>query len=141
MQSIWREFDELVEKMFRFVSGKCVVLWGYGYSGWFIEHLFRRRNKQIDVIIDADTHTRTYTPYYIRRLDQKTTAIIITFTPDEETLDYLAGLGYQENVSYCCLRKLFYGENTSNALGYFRYLESQYKVNIKESTGGAVVAQ
>ena len=130
MRQVWKEFDESVEKMFRFVSGKCVALWGYDSGGWFIEHLFRRRNKQIEYIIDIKPITRAYTPYYIRRLDPKTTAILITFAPDEKVLEYLSALGYQENVNYCCLRKLFYGENVSLLLSYCRYLENKFEVDI-----------
>ena len=46
---IWTEFENTVVRMFRFVNGKQVVLWGYERSGWFIEHLFKRNNKQIAV--------------------------------------------------------------------------------------------
>lgn len=49
---MWDEFEQLVNEMFGFVNGKKVVLWGYERSGWFIEHLFRRYNKQIEYIVD-----------------------------------------------------------------------------------------
>lgn len=130
MRDIWKEFNDAAEKMFRFVSGKCVVLWGYDPGGWFAEHLFRRRNKQIDFIIDANPISRAYNPYYIRHLDPKTTAILITFAPDEQVVEYLSGFGYQENVNYCCLRKLFYGENVPYPPGYCRYLERKFGVDI-----------
>ena len=55
MKSIWKEFDEFVNKLFYFTNGKYTVLWGYGLSGLFVHHLFSRVNRKIEYIVDDNS--------------------------------------------------------------------------------------
>lgn len=94
---IWTEFENTVDRMFRFVNGKQVVLWGYERSGWFIEHLFKRNNKQIECIID-DSCTISFKlhlsrSFILREMDKETVAVLLTFEEDKKVKSFLEGLG------------------------------------------------
>ncbi len=137
---IWTEFENTVVRMFRFVNGKQVVLWGYERSGWFIEHLFKRNNKQIECIID-DSCTISFKlhlsrSFILREMDKETVAVLLTFEEDKKVKSFLEGLGYIEGKNFIFLRKLFYGDNTKRKLSYYDWLEYKYDVDIINAKGG-----
>lgn len=49
---LWQTLDIKLDKIFQLLNGRLAILWGYGQSGRFLEHIFRRRNRNLDYIID-----------------------------------------------------------------------------------------
>ena len=46
----WQALDVKLNEIFRMLNGRQVILWGYGQSGCFLEHIFRKKNRNIDYI-------------------------------------------------------------------------------------------
>jgi len=133
MGNIWREFDKKTEELFRFTNGKQIVLWGYGRSGWFIEHLFQRKNCRIEYIVDDGDLCRKlklYCSFVIKDMDKDTTAVILTFKHDEKAEKFLEKAGYKKGEHYIYARDLFYGANDERPLSYYDWLEEKYGMDI-----------
>jgi len=133
MNHIWNGFDNSVREMFRFTSGKTVVLWGYGWGGWFVEHLFKKNNKKIEYIVDDNDKIRVNSSYIIRSLDINSTVILITCLRDERISEYLEKLGYGEGDNFYYVKKWFNMENSKESLSYLHYLEENFKLDISEN--------
>lgn len=132
-KDIWNDFDEKTEELFRFTNGKQVVLWGYGYSGWFIEHLFQRKNRSIEYIVDdgdLSCKLKLYCSFILKDMDKDTTAVILTFKHDENAEKLLEEAGYKRNEHYIYARDLFYGENDKRMCSYHNWLEEHYKMDL-----------
>lgn len=135
---MWKEFDKAVYKMFQFVNGKKTVLWGYGQSGYFIEHLFRQCNKKIDYIIDDSPTIHVKLPVSrsveIKYMDRDTHAVLLAFSRDRKVDEYLEKLGYQEKINYVYLKDLFYTGNCELKikLSYYDWLEYTYGLDIAQ---------
>ena len=118
-------FDEKINKLYRFTSGKTIVVWGYGTGGFFVEHLLKKRNRSVDCFIDNDISSRVHNPYYLRNIDSKTTVIIITFSKDDDTVLFLNSLGFSEGKNILFVKELFFNKAVySEPVGYIRYLEA-----------------
>ncbi len=51
-RQLWQMLDTELDKIFQLLNGRQAILWGHGQSGRFLEHIFRRRNRNWDYIID-----------------------------------------------------------------------------------------
>lgn len=136
---IWTEFDQFVRKIFYFTNGKRVVLWGYGLSGFFIQHLFSRSNRKIEYIID-DGSMNPKIPIMrsceVNDITPDTCAVILSGEYDSEKEKFLAERGFKEKLHYIYARKYLY-ENMNNQniwknLSYYDYLENKFNVDIVE---------
>lgn len=136
---MWEEFDNAVNEMFRFVNGKKVVLWGYERSGWFIEHLFKRHNKQIEYIVDDSSgmsfKLHIFRSFILEGMDKDTVAVLLTFADDEKARSFLEKSGYREGVNFMFLRDIFYNGNRDRKLSYYDWLEYKYGVDITGMKG------
>lgn len=136
---IWNEFNEVTKQIFKFVSGKKVILWGYGRSGWFIEHLFKKNHKQIEYIIDdgvsISPKLKIYRSFILKEMDKDTIAVLIAFPKQQEVLEQLSQYGLQEYTHFAFLGDLFYGEEykqIQKPLSYYDWLEYRYHMDILE---------
>lgn len=96
---IWSEFDEFVQKMFYFVNGKQVVLWGYESSGFFIEHLFSRSNRRIEYIVEdmsLNPKIRVMRSIEIEHINPCTCAVILSGDYDEQKNDFWKNVGLRK---------------------------------------------
>ena len=131
---MWEEFDQSVNEMFRFINGKRVVLWGYERSGWFIEHLFKRNNKQIEYRVDDSSSMsfklQIFRSFILESMDKDCVAVLLTFADDGKAKNYLEKLGYREGINYIFVRKIFYRGIAERKLSYYDWLEYKYDVDI-----------
>lgn len=133
---LWKEFDEKLDQIFRMANGRVIILWGYGQSGQFLEHVFKRRNRILDYIIDnhkqfpAKLHV--YTTNILQELDNRNCFIICAFPENDEYEAVLRKYGYEEHVSYINLSKELYGENNKR-VSYYDWLEHCYGVEIVDA--------
>lgn len=131
---MWDEFEQSVNEMFRFVNGKKVVLWGYERSGWFIEHLFRRYNKQIEYIVDDSVNMsfklHIFRSFILESLNKDCVAVLLTFADDGKARSYLEKLGFREGKNFMFVRYIFYHGNTKRKLSYYDWLEYKYDMDI-----------
>lgn len=130
---IWDAFEARLKELFLLCNGKTVVLWGYGYSGRFIEHVFRRHGKQVELRIDADGKKRgVERPALLGRLDPDAHIVLVTFPPGQEELAQLASHGFQKNESYVPLVEFFYGADEVRVLSYHDWLEHVTPIDIRK---------
>lgn len=58
-----------------------IVLWEYERSGWFMEHIFNIRNKQIEHIVDDNNHMsfklHIFHSFIFRKFGQKRSGCFI----------------------------------------------------------------
>lgn len=131
---MWSDFENSVNEIFQFVNGKKVVLWGYERSGWFIEHLFKRNNKQIEYIIDDSFNIsfklKISRSVILESMDKETVAVLLTFADDGKARTFLENLGYIEGVNFIFLRDIFYHGDSNRKLSYYDWLEYKYGLDI-----------
>lgn len=131
---MWDDFENSVNEMFQFVNGKKVVLWGYERSGWFIEHLFKRYNKQIEYIIDDSFNIsfklQIFRSFILENIDKETVSVLLTFADDGKVRAFLENLGYIEGVNFIFLRDIFYRGGSDRKLSYYDWMEYKYGVDI-----------
>lgn len=129
----WQALDTKLNKIFRLLNGRQVILWGYGQSGRFLEHIFRKRNRNLDYIIDNykeyPSQLRIYTTSILQELDSRNCFIICAFPENEESRNILLEYGYEEYVSYIYLHKELC-ENDGRKISYYDWLEYFYGVDI-----------
>ncbi|MCM1415711.1 MAG: hypothetical protein NC430_07275 [bacterium] len=134
----WQVLDVKLNEMFRMLNGRQVILWGYGQSGCFLEHIFARKNRKIDYIVDNfkryPSRLHIYTPSFIQELDCRNCFVICTFPEDDESRSFLAECGFEEYVSYINLNKYLFG-NDSRKLSYYDWLEHYYGADIVTGEG------
>jgi len=134
---MWAEFCRREKELFRLTNAKKVVLWGYGYSGFFIEHLFHRTNRAIEYIVDdspsAHCKLKIDRSFIIRNLDSDTHVILLTFKRDDNVIAFLEECGYKEGTSFIFVRDIFYEEEMEalRKLSYYDWLEYWYRVDIQ----------
>lgn len=136
---IWREFDEFVNRIFYFTNGKCIVLWGYGLSGLFIQHLFSRVNRKIEYIVDDSSMNPKISVMRsceIEDIIPETYAVIISEERDEKKEAFLEMRGFKEGIHYIYARKYLYSSINSEDLwkniSYYEFLENKYGADIVE---------
>lgn len=102
---------------------------GGGVSGQFINYVFKRNNKIIDYVVDKKHSMYTYRPYILRTLNPKFTRVIITFSIDKETADFLESYGYNKGCEYEEITTWFckYGHKI---LGFENWIEYNYDLDI-----------
>ncbi|MEZ3518134.1 MAG: class I SAM-dependent methyltransferase [Lachnospiraceae bacterium] len=132
---MWQKFDSYKRALFKLCNGKEICLWGYGYSGRFIEHLFCRDNKEIKCILDdsptMDCKLDVERSLLLKELRTDTHIVLCAFRRDETTVKFLTELGYVENESFVFVREWFYGDtDTNRKLSYYDYLEFLYGCDI-----------
>jgi len=115
-------FDTKINQLFEFTSGKTVAIYGYGYSGQFIENVYKRVNKTIDIIIDDNPSVYKEDSYYIRALDPATTAIIVTFNAAQNVLHYLNSLGFFVDKNVFLLKNIIPPPPPHTRKNYAKYI-------------------
>lgn len=134
----WQTLDAKLNEIFRMLNGRQVILWGYGQSGCFLEHIFAKKNRNIDYIIDNfkryPSRLRVYTSSIIRELDHRNCFVICAFPEDDACRSFLAECGYEEYISYINLNKELFG-NDGRKLSYYDWLEYYYGVDIVAGEG------
>lgn len=132
---MWQEFEAAKRAMFRLCNGKEVCLWGYGYSGRFCEHLFRRGNRTIKYILDdsktIDCKLDIERSFLLQELSPDTHVVLCAFPREEKAVAFLTQLGYVEGENFIFIRELFYGDkDVSKKLSYYDWLEYRYGLDI-----------
>lgn len=136
---IWKEFDEFISNMFYFTNGKRIVLWGYGLSGLFIQHLFTRANRKIEYIVD-DSSMNPKIPILrsceIEDIIPEICVVIVSGERDEKKDVFLEERGFKEGIHYIYARKYLYCSLNSGDLwkniSYYEFLENKFGVDIVE---------
>ncbi len=126
-RDIWEGFYGRLYELFSLIGGRKVILWGYGTSGRFVEHLFMRNNRRITSIIDTHNEGEEHveSPRIIDDSDPLGCFVILTFDMDKEVEKKLYSNAYKKDLDFVYIRAFFYG---NNGLGkpfdsYQRYLE------------------
>ena len=105
---IWDAFEARLRSLFLHCNGKQVVIWGYGHSGRFLEHVFRRHGKQIELRMDADGKVRgVERPVILGQLDPETHVVLLTFPPTEDVIERLERHGFRRGTSYLPVVEFF----------------------------------
>lgn len=132
---MWTSFETKKRELFKLCNGKEICIWGYGYGGRFLEHLFRRENKKIEYVIDnsgmIDHKLNLEHSFIFKELDKDTHIILVTFIKDRKVVEFLTQLGYEENKNLVFVRNWFYDiTNADRKLSYYDWLESSYNLDI-----------
>lgn len=121
---IWDAFEARLRSLFLHCNGKQVVIWGYGHSGRFLEHVFRRHGKQIELRMDADGKVRgVERPVILGQLDPETHVVLLTFPPTEDVIERLERHGFRRGTSYLPVVEFFYGREEVRGLNYHDWIE------------------
>ena len=132
---IWKDFSERLHRLFEFTNGKKIIIWGYGYSGWFLEHLFRQANRQVEYFVDDGKISRklnVYRSFILEDLDKDTHAVILSFQHDDKAESFLEKAGYIKDIHYIYARDIFYGEAVERPLSYYGWMEHRYALDIQK---------
>ncbi len=133
---IWKQFENAKALLFDFINAKQVILWGYEYNAYFIEHMFKISNKNIEYIVE-DGNVNPRIPITrsceLTDLSPNKHAVILTGDYSMEVEQFLQKNGFQKNEHYIYAKDLFLksGDEKRN-ISYFGYLESYYHVDITE---------
>jgi len=132
---MWEGFEAKKKALFRLCNGKKICLWGYGYSGRFCEHLFRRAHKEIEYIIDdsasIDHKLNVERSFILKELDKDTHVVLLAFAREKRVIEFLTKLGYEENENFVFIREWFYGDEVKNRkLSYYDWLEHLYDIDV-----------
>lgn len=132
--NIWDEFENAKLKLFDFVNAKQVILWGYEYNGYFLEHLFKLANKKIEFIVDdGNINPRIQITRSCELVDLSPDkyAVIISGEYDKIIEEFLENKSFKKNKNYIYAKDVFLksGQEKRN-ISYFGYLESHYDVDI-----------
>lgn len=131
MREIWDEFEKATNVMMHSVNGKQIALWGYGYSGWFVEHILGIRGRKVDYRFDVDVPNKIDCdpPTMIYELNWDTCFMIITLDASEDVLDRIERMGIFEGKNYLFAKKL-YSLNNNAKLNYYTWLENWFDLDI-----------
>lgn len=136
---IWTELDKFIEKMFYLTNGKQVVLWGYGLSGFFIQHLFSRANRKIEYIVDDNSMNPKIPIMRSCEMSDITPDIYMIILSEERDIEkerFLSERGFIEGYHYIYARKYLYIDIGSQDLwkniSYYEYLENKFDADIVE---------
>lgn len=127
---VWEKFNDKMLELYRHTNGKKVIIWGYGYVGAFIAHVFKRNNRCVDIIIDENPQIKAKRRYILERLMKEECFIILTMIKDNAVEKYLDHLGFRENIDYIYLRKLFFPDDEKKRVSYYDYLEYYYGLDL-----------
>lgn len=137
---LWNEMDTKIESSIKNSNGKNIVIWGYGYSGKFIEHWFKRRNKKIEFFIDDHKdipyQMKVFTSSILSEIDSKDYFIICCFNRDDESEKILIENGYIEKQSYIYLLDCI-GDGYDRKISYYDWLDYFYNTNISSLVNNA----
>lgn len=136
MREIWDDFEKAVNGMMHSVNGKQVALWGYGYSGWFIEHILGVHGRKVDYRFDVDISNKIACdpPTMLYELNWETCFLIITIDASEEVTARIGRLGIKEGKNYLFAKKIF-GMGRNGRLNYYTWLESRLDLDISGVKG------
>lgn len=126
---IWKEFDEKSDCMINNCRNKEVYIWGYGASGWFVEHLLKRYGITEIKAIDKNPNIKAYRPYYIRFIKPSESVLLLTFIPSKYDEQWLGQLGFKKDVNYIVIKEL-YDMDGKGFISYERYLDCKYGTDI-----------
>ena len=126
---IWIDFDKKTEQLLEICKNKDIYIWGYGVSGWFIEHILKRNRISSYKVIDKNPNIKAYRPYYIKFIEPEESILLLSFIPSESDKQYLKQLGFKENKNYMVIKKL-YGIDKKGIISYERYLDCRYGLDI-----------
>ena len=126
---IWAEFDEKTNYLERTCRNKVVYIWGYGLSGWFVEHILKRNGITNIKAIDTNPNIKAFRPYYIKFLNPKESVLLLTFEPGESDEKYLSDLGFKKGLNYIVIKEL-YDIDQKGFISYERYLDCRYGLDI-----------
>ena len=136
---VWQDFNNFVKRMFYFTNGKRIVLWGYGLSGFFIQHLFSRVNRKIEYIVDDSSMNPKISivrSCEITNITPDCYVVILSENYDREKEKFLSERGFIENIHYIYARKYLYeslnSKNIWKGISYYEYLENIFNVDIVE---------
>ena len=131
MRFIWNEFEKSTNVVMRSVNGKQIALWGYGYSGWFIEHILNVRGRRVDYKFDSNVSHKIdcNPPTMITELNWDTCFMIITLDVSEEVVSRIGHLRLCEGINYLFAKKL-YNMNGYINLNYYTWLEKHFDLDI-----------
>lgn len=131
MRDAWRKFEEATNVMMRSVNGKQIALWGYGYSGWFVEHILSVHGRKVDYRFDVDVSNKIDCdpPTMIYELNWDTCFMIITVDSSDETFGKIDRMGISEGKHYLFAKKL-YNMNRDVNLNYYTWLENRFGLDI-----------
>ena len=131
MRDFWKEFEKATNVMMRSVNGKQIALWGYGYSGWFIEHILGIRGRKVDFRFDDDVSNKIdcNPSTMIYELNWNTCFMIITEDATEDVIGRINRLGISEGKDYLFVNKL-YGVYGDTKLNYYTWLEERFNLDI-----------
>ena len=136
MSGLWTEFDKRMDEAFRQSNGKKVVVWGYGASGKFLAHYFRRKNRIIDVIIDDNANfpfeMHVFQSVILDELSSSDYFVICDFAEESNVDQILESHGYIRDVSYIWLRK-WLGQEYSRKVSYYDWLDYRLGTDISEA--------
>ena len=134
---LWKDFEEAKNVLFSFINGKQVILWGYDYNAYFLEHLFRLSNKNIEYIVDdgsMNPRLRITRSCELLDFSPDIYAVIITKAYDSLLENYLQHNGFHKNINYVYAKDVFLRqtneERQSENISYFGYLENRYDIDI-----------
>lgn len=127
---VWKKFHDKTLELFKYTNGKKVIIWGYGQVGSFVEHLFKRNNRFPEIIIEDNLQIKVKRRYVLETLRKEECFVILTMIKDKEVEAYLNQLGFQENINYIYVRKLFFPDNAEKKVSYYDYLEYYYGLDL-----------
>jgi len=128
---IWDAFEARLRDLFLLCNGKQVVIWGYGHSGRFLDHVFRRHGKQVEVRMDASGKVRgVERPAILSHLDPETHVVLLTFPLSGDVIERLERHGFHRGTGYVPVIEFFYGSEDIRGLDYHDWIEHLVPVDL-----------
>lgn len=132
-KSLWNELDRAIERVLKRANGKKVIIWGFGYSGRFLLHWFRKKGKECEIIIDENLNfPKEFHVSKCNVLDEISPDdyfVICDMQEDDAVRKLLVQLGYVENDSFVFIRNAF-GNDYNRKISYYDWLDYYFKTDI-----------
>lgn len=134
---IFEEFERKMTLLFQKINGKQIIIWGWGFSGKFLDIYLRLHNREAACIIDDGQNTKKggetgiRSHHILNYYNPKTTVILVSIWKDSKNVETIAKkYGFCEN-SILFVRKYIYGvEEAQRELDYFDWIDFKYDMGI-----------
>lgn len=138
MLEIFTEFREKLDKVMVQAFGKRIVLYGYGYTGQFLEwYANYYHSLKIDFIISDEWNSKIPYTFPVFReslfdfdyMDVKDAIVWVAVPMEDKIKEMLESKGYVENKTYYSFVNMIYGDN------YLNNVQTSTDVFFRKKTG------
>ena len=135
MDNLLDEFNTRMNQVLRNANGKKIIIWGFGYSGRFLVHYLKRKNRIVDYIIDDNLSfpekLHVFKSTILEELDGRDCFVICCFDKEGAAEEILNERGFIKDKSYVWLKEKL-GKDYTGKICYYSWLDYYYGTDIGE---------